>query len=70
MKTEVVLGEDHFGLRSKKRTTETIGMMRITSERILEIDEELCACFADWQNASDSVKWTALMQILKVIVID
>jgi hypothetical protein len=49
VKTEVVLGEDHFGLRSKKITTETIWVLRITSERTLEIDEELCACFADWR---------------------
>jgi hypothetical protein len=29
------------------------------------MDEELCVCFDDWQKASDSVKWTKLMQILK-----
>jgi len=32
--------------------------MRIIAERTLEIDEELCVCFIDWQKASDRVNWT------------
>ena len=40
-------------------------MLRIISERTLEIDEELRVCFIDWQEAFDRVKWTKLMQILK-----
>ena len=27
-------------------------------ERTLEIDEELCVCFIDWQKAFDRVNWT------------
>jgi hypothetical protein len=45
-------------------------MLRIISERILVIDEELCACFIDWQKAFDRVNWTKLMQILRGIGID
>ena len=44
--------------------------MRIIAERTLEIDEELCVCFIDWQKVSDRVNWTKLMQILKRIGID
>ena len=40
-------------------------MLRIISERTLEIDEELSVCFIDWQKAFDQVNWTKLMQILK-----
>ena len=40
-------------------------MLRIISERALEIDEELCVCFIDWQKAFYRVNWTKLMQILK-----
>ena len=40
-------------------------MLRI-SERTLEIDEELCVCFIEWQKAFYRVNWTKLMQILKV----
>jgi len=45
-------------------------MLRIISERTLEIDEELCVCFIDWQKTSDRVKWTKLIQILKGTGID
>jgi len=45
-------------------------MMRIIAERTLEIDEELCICFTDWQKAFDRVNWTRLMQILKRTGID
>jgi len=45
-------------------------MMRIIAERTLEIDEELCVCFVDWQKAFDRVNWTKLMQMLKGTGID
>ena len=45
-------------------------MMRIIAERTLEIDEELCICFIDWQKAFDRVNWTKLMQILNRTGID
>ena len=45
-------------------------MLRIISERTLEIDEELCVCFIDWQKAFDRVNWTKSVQILKGTGID
>jgi len=45
-------------------------LLRIISERTLEIDEELCVCFVDGQKAFDRVNWTKLMQILKGAGID
>jgi len=30
-------------------------MMRIIAERTLEIGEELCVCYIDWQKAFDRV---------------
>jgi len=62
-KIEDVLGEDQFGFRRGKGTGNAIGMLRIISERNLEIDEELSVCFIDWQKAFDRVNWTKLMQI-------
>jgi len=47
-KIEDVLGEDQFGFRRGKGTRDAIGMLRIISERILEIDVELYVCFIDW----------------------
>ena len=69
-KIEDVLGEDQFGFRRGKGTRDAIGMLRIISERTLEIDEELSVCFIDWQKAFDRVNRTKLMQILKEMGID
>jgi hypothetical protein len=51
-KIEDVLG-DRFGFRRGKGTRNAIGMLRIISERTLEIDVEVFVCFIDWQKASD-----------------
>ena len=69
-KIEVVLGEDQFGLRRGKGTRYTFVMLRIISERNLELCEELSVCIIDWQKACDRVNWTKLMQILKETGID
>ena len=69
-KIENLLGEDQFGFRTGKGTSDAIGMMRIIAERTSEIDEELCICFIDWQKAFDRVNWTKLMHILKISGID
>ena len=46
-KIEDVLGEDQFRFGRGKGTRDAIGMLRIISERTLEIDEELSVCFID-----------------------
>ena len=69
-KFEDVLGEEKFGFRRGKGTRDAIGVLRIISEQTLEIDEELCVCFIDWQKAFDRVKWTKLIEILKGTDID
>ena len=65
-----MLGEDQFGFRREKGIRDAIEMMRIIPERTLEIDEELCVCFIDWQKTFGRINWTKLMQILKRIGID
>jgi len=69
-KIEDVLGENQFGFRRGKGTRDASVMLRIISERTLEIDEGLCVCFIDWQEEFDRVNWTKLMQILKETGID
>jgi hypothetical protein len=64
-KIEIVLGEDQFGFRSGKGSNYAIGMLRIISEWTLAIDDELFACFIDWQKACDYINWTKLTQALK-----
>jgi len=70
MKIEDELIEDRFEFRSGKGTRDAIGMLRIISERTLEVDAELCVCFIDWQKAFDRANWTKLTQILKGTGID
>jgi hypothetical protein len=41
-KIEEVPGEDQFGFRKGTGTRDVIGMLRIISERTLDIDEEIC----------------------------
>jgi hypothetical protein len=45
-------------------------MLINTSERTLDINEEMCACFTGWQKVFDRVNWTRLIQIPKGIGID
>jgi hypothetical protein len=40
-------------------------MLRKKPERTLELDEELNACFVQWQKAFYREKWTELAQILR-----
>jgi hypothetical protein len=68
-KIEDALGEDQFGFRKGKGTRDAIGMLRI-SERTLDICEEICICFINWQKAFDRDKWTKLMEMLKKTGID
>jgi hypothetical protein len=64
-KIEDVFGENQFGLRRGNGTRDAVGMLRMISERTLDTGQELCAYFIDCKKASDGVKWTKLMQILK-----
>jgi hypothetical protein len=45
---EEVIEEDQFGFRKGKGTRDGIGLMRIISERLLDVKEEMCLCFIDW----------------------
>ena len=38
--------------------------MRIISERVLDVKEEMGLCFIDWQKAFDRVDWTKLLGML------
>ena len=54
-KIEDILRKDLFGFRTGKGIRNTILMLRIISERTLEIDAEICICFIEWQKAFDRV---------------
>ena len=61
---EQVIEEDHFGFRTGKATRDAILLMRITSERKLDVKEEMCLCYIVFQKAFDRIDWTKLLEIL------
>jgi Reverse transcriptase (RNA-dependent DNA polymerase). len=62
-----VIEEAQFGFQKGKGTRDTIGLMRIISERVLDVKEEMCLCFIDWQKPFDWVDWTKLLEMLRNI---
>jgi hypothetical protein len=54
-KTWLILSEE---------TRDAIRKLRIIPERTLDVDEEVAACFIDWQKAFDRLNWTKLMQTI------
>jgi Reverse transcriptase (RNA-dependent DNA polymerase). len=56
-KIEEVIEEDQFGFRKGKGTRDAIGLMRIMSERALDVKEEMCLCFIDWQKTFAQKYW-------------
>ena len=66
-KIEEVIEEDQFGFRKGKDTRDAIGLMRIIPERVLDVREEICLSFIDWQKAFYRVDWTKLLEMLRNI---
>jgi hypothetical protein len=64
-KIEDVLLRDQFGFRGRNESRDASGMLRIISERTLDIEVEMGACFIDRQKAFVRANWISLMQILK-----
>jgi hypothetical protein len=68
-KIEDIFGEDQFGFRNGEGIRYAIVMLRIISERTLDICEEICVRFIDWQKAFDHIKWTKLIEILRTLAL-
>jgi hypothetical protein len=47
-KIKDVLGENWFGFRKRKGKRNATGMLKIISERTLDIDKVSCACVLQW----------------------
>jgi Reverse transcriptase (RNA-dependent DNA polymerase). len=66
-KIEEVIEEDQFRFLKGKGIIDAIGLMRIISERVLDVKEEMCLWFIDWQKAFNHVNWTKLLEMLRNI---
>jgi hypothetical protein len=65
-----VIGKTQFGFRKGCGTRDAIGIMRMVCERSLELDNELCVCFVDFEKAFDRINWAKMMEVLKNIGVD
>ena len=45
------MGDDQFGFRKGKSTRDAIAIMRSLVERNLEFDQDVYACFVDFEKA-------------------
>ena len=59
--------EDQFQFQKGKGTKDATGLMRITSERVLDVKVEMCLCFIDWQKVFVHVDWATLLETLKIL---
>jgi len=66
-KIKEIIEEDQFGFWKGKGTRDAIGLIRIISERVLGIKEEMCLCFIDWQKAFECIDWIKLLDMLRNI---
>jgi hypothetical protein len=53
-----VIVKYQFGFRRRKVTWDKSGVLKIISERTMNIHEEMCAFFGDWHKTFDRVNWT------------
>ena len=65
-KSEEVI-KDQFGFWKGKDTGDAIRLMRIITEKVLDIKEEMCLCFRDWLNTFDHVNCTKLLEMFRNI---
>jgi hypothetical protein len=67
--TEDMLAENQFGTGGVKGVRDATGTLRV-SEQTLNMGEKLCACFIDWQKASDRLNWLKTMHSVRKTAID
>jgi len=69
-KAKDYIGKNQFGFRKGYGTRDAIGIMRMLSERSLELDKDVYICFVDFEKAFDRVNWIKMMEVLKKIGVD
>ena len=69
-RTEKDIGWDKFGFRKGMGTRDAVAIVRTLSERNIEHNKDIYACFVDYEKAFDRVGWIKLSTILKNIGVD
>ena len=52
--------QDQLGFWEGKGTRDAVWLMRIISERVFDIKEEMCVCFLDWTKLLEMLKNTGV----------
>ena len=64
------IAEEQYGFQPDKGTRNAIFVLRVLSERAIEVQSPLFICFVDYKKAFDRVKHKAILQQLESIGID
>jgi len=69
-KAKDFIGENQFGFRKGRGTSEANGVLMTLCERSIEYDHEVYICFVYFEKAFDRGDWKIMMIILKNIGVD
>ena len=64
------ISTEQYGLMKNKGTKNAIFVLRMLSERAIQMQQTMYLCFVDWKKAFDSVDHEKLLQLLNKIGID
>ena len=65
-KAKDFISRNQFGFRRGCGTREAIGVIRMLSERCIELDNDVYVCFVDFEKAFDRVDWVKMMETQRV----
>ena len=69
-RTKGEISEEQYGFRPDKGTRNALFIMRMLSERAIQMQKVLYVCFIDYVKAFDKVQHQALMKVLDMLDID
>ena len=64
------IADEQFGFVAEKGTANALFTFRILTERALEVQKDVFACFVDYEKAFDKVRHVKLFEILKDLKVD
>jgi len=66
-KTEAIegLGDHQFGFRKGLESRDTLGTLRVLTERRIQNGQDVYICFVDYEKAFDRVEWRRLLHALR-----
>ena len=64
------ISKTQFGFKKGCGTRETLGVMRMFCEKVLDHRKEVFTCCLDYEKAFDRVNWVKMMDTLKQLGVD